>query len=118
MYPNTNRLPRNEFHHVFDTSTRLHSYDMTIIAARNAVETNRFGIIVGKTVHKHAVIRNRIKRLIRSSLSSLLPRLSPNNDIVFLVRKNMSEKKQTDVTRLIEQDLSKLHILSHEITHS
>jgi ribonuclease P protein component len=114
MYPKKNRLPRNAFRRVFTVGTRLNSYEMTIIASPNTEEEKRFAVIVGKTVHKHAVKRNRIKRLIRESLRHCLPRIRSGYDIIVIAKRDFSAKKQVAVEHEINTLFSRLHLINNE----
>lgn len=52
----------------------------------NAQPLSRFGFIVSKKVDKRAVVRNRIKRQIRSGVEQLLPEIQPGYDVLFILR--------------------------------
>lgn len=110
MYPQKNRLPRGEFRRVFTVGTRLTSYDLSILTSPNTQKINRFAVVVGKTVHKHAVVRNRIKRLIRESLSHLLIHFLPGHDSIIIVKRDISAKKQVEVENEINTLFSRLHL--------
>lgn len=114
MYPTQNRLPRNQFRAVFETGTRLHTYEMTIISSRTDLKEDRFSVIVGKSVHKHAVVRNRIKRLIRESLHRLLSHLRSGYDIVVITKRDISGKKQEEVENEMKKLFFRLHLLRQE----
>lgn len=67
---------RRDFDHVFrHASVRLTRGPLRLIARPNALGVARLGIVVAKRLIKHAVGRNRAKRVIRESfrLSSGLP---------------------------------------------
>jgi ribonuclease P protein component len=49
------------------------------------------GISIGLKVSKRAVIRNRIKRQIRSAMQELLPQISEGWQIVIVVKPNATE---------------------------
>lgn len=63
----------------------------------------RFGIIVSTKISKKAVLRNKIKRVIRESLRGMLEKIKPGFDIVFLVKKKI---KDEDSDRIEEEILS------------
>ncbi|MCW8830243.1 MAG: ribonuclease P protein component [Gammaproteobacteria bacterium] len=64
-----------EFNRVFDKSVRSSDQYFTILASPNDLEHPRLGMAISKRRVKLAVVRNRIKRIIRESF-----RLSQQND--------------------------------------
>jgi ribonuclease P protein component len=64
----------------------------------------RLGITVSTKVDKRAVIRNRMKRLIREAFRSLEPKLQGAFDIVIIARKDFSAMRSQEVA----QELKKL----------
>jgi len=67
---------------------------------------SRFGLIVSKKVHKRAVKRNRVKRLLRESVRLLLPKVKPGFDAVFLTKKKIleEEKKKREEELALEEE--------------
>ena len=61
----------------------------------------RIGFVVSKRISKHAVDRNRIKRLLSEAIRGLLPGLSGGLDIVISARQNA----KTANLRILEQDM-------------
>ena len=64
----------------------------------------RIGFVVSKRISKHAVDRNRIKRLLSEAIRGLLPGLSGGLDIVISAR----QKANTADLRILEQDIVSL----------
>jgi ribonuclease P protein component len=61
--------------------------------------TPDFAIIVNKKIQKSAVKRNRIKRIIRASMTKLLPTLPFPMHCLVVVKKDCSMKKTNDMTQ-------------------
>ena len=61
----------------------------------------RIGFVVSKRISKHAVDRNRIKRLLSEAMRGLLPGLSGGLDIVISAR----QKANTANLRILEQEM-------------
>lgn len=72
----------------------------------------RIGISVSQKVSKKAVIRNRIKRLIRAALRQLLPQLSPGWQLVFVVKPGAGECEYSQFLRELKQLLAEAEVLN------
>lgn len=73
-----------EYKNVYDKGARIRGRGLTIIHTPNGKNENRLGI----SVHgiKKAVVRNRIKRVIREFYRLNRNFIKPGSDIVFAVR--------------------------------
>lgn len=74
--------------------------------------STRIGISISQKVSKKAVIRNRIKRQIRAILRKLLPRISPNWQLVVVVRPGAQECEYAQFLRELEQLLVEAEVLN------
>ncbi len=57
-----------------------------VVSEKNRNPTTRFGITISRKVSKKAVIRNRLKRQIRSVIRSLLPQIVLGWQVIIIVR--------------------------------
>lgn len=87
---------RKDYTTVFQLGQRFHSKNFTVIINRNELEVSRLGLSVSKKVGK-AVRRNRIKRLLREFFRLSKSILPASQDIVIIVRKDVSAKKYQEV---------------------
>lgn len=111
MFPKPNRLPHEVFRSVFKSGKRIHGDDILIIISPNKESCSRFAVQVGVKIDKRAVVRNRMKRLIRESIRNLLPGIKPGYDYIIIAQKNFSNKKEQDVEQIMHTLLSKLNIV-------
>ena len=97
MRPGLTRFPRQarliqpaEYQRVFD-QCRCKASDrwMTALAIPNGTDVPRLGLVISRKADRHAVARNRVKRLIRESYRHWQTRLGPV-DIVILGRPGVS----------------------------
>lgn len=51
--------------------------------AQNNLQVSRFAFVVKKTVDKRAVVRNRIRRVLRSCIEELIREIVPGYDMLF-----------------------------------
>jgi ribonuclease P protein component len=68
---------------------RVYRHPLVVLSLLpNALPYNRYGFITTKSLGK-AVVRNRVRRLLREAVRQLHPRLKPGFDMVFIVRPGM-----------------------------
>lgn len=106
MFVRQQRLPlTNPFKAT--TTHRLPSF--TVKHAPNSFSYNRYAVIVGKKVHKRAVQRNRLKRIIISTLQDKDNTLLKGYDLLFilspLAAKNESSLSEAVISFLSTQKL-------------
>jgi ribonuclease P protein component len=75
----------SEYQKVFSKNFRLGDDCITLLVSRKAAPQPRLGFAIAKKQLKHAVDRNRIKRLLRESFRQRQKDL-PNRDVVVMVR--------------------------------
>lgn len=83
---------KNRFHghgslrYVFANGKAVRSRILTIKYTENKRRsTPRFAVVVSKKVMKSAVRRNRIRRRLYGYIHTILPEMTPQTDIVFIV---------------------------------
>ena len=72
----------------------------------------QIGISIGKKTSKKAVVRNRLKRQIRSAFRELLPDMEPGWKIVVGVRPGVTECKYEDFLRQLKELLIKSNLIN------
>ena len=112
MLPKTYRLPTSRFRSVFRQGKRIHTDDLIYVIQKTTEKVSRFAFVVSKKVAKRAVDRNRIKRMLRESIHTLLPSIQPGYDVVFIAKKNFADKTEKDVEQIVHTILLKLSLLS------
>jgi ribonuclease P protein component len=83
-------------------SSRFCTFPQFVLKEReNGLNLNRFGIIVSKKIDKRAVVRNKIKRILRMTLINLNKKMNQGHDILLIVKKNIiniaKEENQTAI---------------------
>lgn len=77
---------------------------------KNRDEPTRLGITMSRK-HGNAVVRNRLKRIVRESFRKLLPYLAPGYDIVVHYRRSPGSVSHADVLTSLQTLLAKAGIL-------
>lgn len=93
MLPPDYRLRKTkEFKQVASLRQAVRENGLLVKAKPSAKEHARFGIVVGKKVAKHAVRRNRIRRVLRAAIEEDLAKIKPGFDIVLIVLPGFDEE--------------------------
>ena len=118
MLPKANRLRRNQdFSKVYEKGIRQNGPDLVLRAlrcpaeSRKTVKPTRIGISIGKKVSKQAVVRNRLKRLIRAAVRQLLPKIKPGWDLAIVVKPTAPRCNYREILQQLEQLLAKSEVL-------
>ncbi len=85
---------------------------LTMSIAPNALGHNRYGFIVSRRLGG-AVVRNRVRRLLRESVRLSIPRLKTGFDITFVARNEIVDQPYSKVNLALE-DLFKRAALWQE----
>ena len=84
-------LTKADFNQVFNKSVKVSNSLFLILIHKNSKSHARLGLVISKKVDKRAVVRNRIKRLVRESFRNY--EFSQNCDFVVLARAKAKEHK-------------------------
>jgi len=108
-YPRQLRLlSAADFRTVFDqVEVKAPSEQCLLLARFNQNENPRLGFIISKKNIRHAVQRNRIKRITRDFLRLHQHEL-PHLDIIFMGRKGLDKLTNEEILKLLEKQFKKL----------
>jgi ribonuclease P protein component len=110
-----NRLKqRQDFTRVYQCGSRYQSSHLILRAYRQPDQPTRIGVSVSQKVSKRAVVRNRIKRWLRSACRSLLSELQPGWDLVIGVRTQPASQQSPALECDYQQFLQELKQLLAE----
>lgn len=111
MLPKAQRLTRNkEFDFVFKGGKSHYSDFFGLKIKKNQLHLNRFGFIVSIKVSKKAVLRNRLKRQVRSVIREENKTLKQGFDCVFIFFPLILDKKFNEIRELIKTSFKKLNM--------
>ena len=114
MLPKENRLKkRSAFTATYRTGKTLHKGGITMFCGKKKDNDTpiRIGFVVSKKIHKRAVKRNRIKRLMRESCRLLIKEQGiPNNhlSLIFVASSKLLEMDFKEVNSSIKKLVKQL----------
>lgn len=88
MLPKENRLKKKSaFNATYKTGKTLHKDGITMFCGKSKIGDypTKIGFVVSKKIHKRAVKRNRIKRLVRESVRLIIKNNNLNTDCMSLI---------------------------------
>lgn len=104
-----------DFRKVYGKGKRFHGHRLVLITYCDRDEmpkpATKVGISISRKVSKKAVVRNRIKRRIRSILRLFLPNIEAGWKVIIIVRSNAIECGYEDFLRELEKLLIKAEVL-------
>ena len=82
-----------------------------LVCKRKDANSTRIGFIISNRVSKLAVVRNKIKRILRSIIVHNLSNLRENYDLVFLAKRKIIDEEKADLEAEIVKILEKHNLL-------
>lgn len=101
---------RRDFDLVFREGLTSAAKYLVLYARYNELDWNRLGLSVSKKIGK-AVVRNRVKRLLREAVRTMLGNSLQHYDLVVVAKKAAAEARLENFIRELEKFLP---IISHE----
>ena len=112
MLPKENRLTKKkDFERVFRRGKGLKEKFLVIKVLDNNLNVSRFGFIVSKKISKKAVLRNKIKRRLRESVSAKLNQVRQGIDVAVIAGQGIGEKNFGEIEEISNKILEKAGIL-------
>ncbi|MBQ0712458.1 MAG: ribonuclease P protein component [Porticoccus sp.] len=105
---NKRLLTARSYQAVFgDTCYKVAHPNLLLLARPNQLSHPRLGLVVAKKHIRHAVNRNRVKRVVRDTFRLVQHQLN-SVDVVFLVRPGMDKLSPQEQTELLENTWQRL----------
>jgi len=112
MLPKQHRLKKQkDFEKIFEQGRGARQEEIIIRFLPNQKEFSRFGFIVSKKVSKKAVIRNRIKRLLREAIRYILPDLKQGFDVVVIALSGIEKKNFHQIKEMLFNIFNKVDLI-------
>lgn len=106
MIPRLNRLPST---HLISSRTFV-SPLFTLKFSNTTLSYPRFAFVVAKRIDKRAVVRNRLKRVLREIVYQQVSRKNISGDFLFIVKKNFIDSALEQIASEVEQVLKQIRV--------
>jgi ribonuclease P protein component len=83
---------------------------LVLVALGNELPDTRFGFLVSKRVGK-AVVRNRVRRLLREAVRALLPEIPPGWDLVLIARTGAAQADSNSIGTALHSLLLRANLI-------
>lgn len=115
MLRKENRLKSNRsFNATYRNNNSFSDNSIVLYTGQEKTDRNcptRVGFVVSKKIHKRAVIRNKIKRLMRENVRQMIKNNSFNDDyqsIILMARTGIKGKNYSEIKEAISNLLNKI----------
>ena len=108
MLPKKFRLNRLQLLHVKKNTPPQHLFGFSVYTAKQDLPYSRVSIVTPKTLDKRAVVRNRLRRFLYSSLPTPLP---PGLDVVIFPSQSVIKSEDAQIYSSFNQAVSKIFLL-------
>lgn len=102
---------QRDFENVFQKGAYFSENFLALKVVENNLKTSRFGFMVSKKISKKAVVRNRIKRLLRESVRLMQIEVKSGFDMVFISRSGIVKKSLKEISGTVKKLLKKSGLL-------
>jgi ribonuclease P protein component len=110
MLNSFNRLSKNkDFDNVFQRGRSSYQEILGAKLIPNNLDHNRFGVLVGLKVNKKAIVRNQIKRRIKTAIRLDEPFLKKGYDCVIVVSPLILAKDYNEIREALKAAFTKLN---------
>lgn len=97
-----------DYSRVFDGAEARASHQHLLLLARTNLEPgHRLGLVIAKKNVRHAVQRNRIKRIAREVFRQM-PASNPSLDVVLLARRGLDQLDNAELSTILQQQWQRL----------
>lgn len=115
MLPLNNRLKKTtDIRNVFKQGRLFKEGFLIFKTVKNDLNRSRFGFIVSQKVSKQAVVRNKVKRRMRSVVMKKLKELKTGTDSLFIALPGLAKKDFLTTEQTISSLLRKAKMFSNE----
>jgi len=109
MLKKSNKITKTkEFDNVFQNGKSSFNSLIGVKVIKNNLKEPRFGIIVSTKVSKKAVIRNKIKRQIRSIIFEELNKIKQNLDCIIITLPRIEKANYLEIQKSLQKNFKKV----------
>lgn len=107
MLPQINRLPSSNLRQVMRNGKRVSSNFLDLIILQSKEQNSRFAFVVPVHIDRRATARNRVKRLLRESIQTFLPKIYRNIDAIFIAKSKQLVVQEQRIAQSVSELLQR-----------
>lgn len=107
MLPQINRLPSSNLRQVMRNGKRVSSNFLDLIILQSKEQNSRFAFVVPVHIDRRATARNRVKRLLRESIQTFLPKIYRNIDAIFIAKSKQLVVQEQKIAQSVSELLQR-----------
>jgi ribonuclease P protein component len=112
MLPLKNRLKKKkDFDEVFKKGKGIEGFFLFLKTKDNGLGESRFGFVVSQKISKKAVIRNKVKRMLREAIANKKNFIKQGIDVVVLTKRGVDRKNFLEIEEELTDLLKKINAL-------
>ena len=112
MLPLKNRLKKGkDFQRVFDRGKSINSDLISVRFLANRTDNMRVGFIVSQKVSKTAVLRNKIKRMLRDIMRANIVGAKEGFDMIIIAKSKISKVQPEEVNEVLKVLLKRSNLI-------
>ncbi len=114
MLKRGNRLKKNKhFNYIYKKGQNVSMGDMSLVFIKAKVKPFKVGFSVSNKVGK-AVVRNKVKRRMRETFSSILPLADRRYNYIFVAKPNLANKNYLEIKQNMLAIIKKAGLLNED----
>ena len=114
MLKRINRLKkRYQFNYVYKSGEHFSGEHIVLYVVSSKTKNIKVGLAVTKKVG-HAVVRNRVRRVLREIIKKQIPNLKQNHNIIIVARENVTEASFEKLSNEFLKLIKKANLINEE----
>jgi len=118
LLPLKNRLKKKkDFQKVFQRGKGIKEKFLTLRWSINNLKISRFGIVISQKVSKKAVLRNKLRRILKEKIKLNLPHLKEGIDVIIIVNPGAAKEKKEKIVENLSKIFLRSKLIKNEKTN-
>lgn len=103
MLPASHRLPSSDIGQVMRSGKRVSNNFLELFFVQSHTQISRFAFVVPIRVDRRATARNRVKRLLREAVQTLLPNIRGGIDAVIFAKSKLLVAEEQKIAQSVDE---------------
>lgn len=83
---------------------------LSVKSVKNNLQESRFGVVIGSSVSKKAVLRNKIKRRLKDIIHKNIPNIKSGFDVIVIANPQIKEKSHKELEKILSSALNRIKL--------